>query len=259
MHESLHPQPGADSIRPTALLVSVRDATEARTAVDCGVDLIDIKEPRLGPLGAATADTIAAVARQVRTERPLSIALGELLELQAARYGGVLSRAPIRYAKIGLAGAGRVPRWWLSWRQACASLGNSVGHVGVVYVDWHDANAPSPPDALAAFADHGCAAILFDTYRKDSRSLLDHAPRDEFGGWIERARLASKLLVLGGSLTESSLGDLRPFSPDYVAIRGAACRGGRLGQIDAVRVRRFSDAVRQKVSPIGTGPTAPCG
>ena len=43
----------------TRVLVSVRDALEARIALDCGVDLIDVKEPLRGPLGAADAVAMA--------------------------------------------------------------------------------------------------------------------------------------------------------------------------------------------------------
>ena len=49
----------------TKLLVSVRDAAEARLAVEAGVDLIDVKEPSAGPLGAAAAETLAEIAAAV--------------------------------------------------------------------------------------------------------------------------------------------------------------------------------------------------
>jgi len=60
------------------LLVSVRDAAEARAALVGGADLIDVKEPSRGSLGRAEADTIAAVAHAVGGRTPVSAALGEL-------------------------------------------------------------------------------------------------------------------------------------------------------------------------------------
>ena len=45
----------------TRLLVSVRDALEARVAMGAGVDLIDVKEPRRGSLGRASNSVVAAV------------------------------------------------------------------------------------------------------------------------------------------------------------------------------------------------------
>ena len=38
----------------TGLLVSVRSASEARVALAAGVDVIDVKEPNRGSLGAAS-------------------------------------------------------------------------------------------------------------------------------------------------------------------------------------------------------------
>jgi (5-formylfuran-3-yl)methyl phosphate synthase len=230
---------------PPRLLVSVRDAREARTAVECGVDLIDIKEPRRGALGAATADTIAAIARDVGASRPLSVALGELVNLQPDLYRDVLHRAPIRFAKIGLAGAVAIPRWWQRWREAWAALPHHLIRVGVVYVDWQEADAPAPADALAVFADLRCGAVLFDTFVKDGRTLLDHGAAGELAEWIQRARMTSPLLVLAGSLGGESLDGLRAYPPDFIAVRGAACRGGRLGRISGRRLRHFAAAIQR--------------
>ena len=49
----------------TQLLVSVRDAAEALFAVAAGADLIDVKEPSRGPLGAPDRQTLDAVLAAV--------------------------------------------------------------------------------------------------------------------------------------------------------------------------------------------------
>ncbi len=81
------------------LLVSVRSAAEAQQAFFGGADLIDVKEPDRGPLGAADADVIAEVARFVAGRRPTSAALGELVE--GRRLPTALG---LSFAKLGLAG-----------------------------------------------------------------------------------------------------------------------------------------------------------
>ncbi len=55
----------------TRLLVSVRDPDEAQIAAQSGVDLIDVKEPIRGSLGAADAATLAAIAQCVAGRAPL--------------------------------------------------------------------------------------------------------------------------------------------------------------------------------------------
>ena len=67
----------------TGLLVSVRDAEEARHAADAGADLIDIKEPLAGPLGAAAPETIAEIVHVVAGRCPISVALANLSTIEA--------------------------------------------------------------------------------------------------------------------------------------------------------------------------------
>ncbi len=55
----------------TGLLVSVRDAEEAADAVAAGADLIDVKEPRGGSLGATSPAVMAEVVRSVAGRRPV--------------------------------------------------------------------------------------------------------------------------------------------------------------------------------------------
>ena len=73
------------------LLVSVRDAAEAAEALDGGAAIIDVKEPRHGPLGAAEPEAIAAVARMVGTRRPWTMACGELGEVLEGEPNAVAS------------------------------------------------------------------------------------------------------------------------------------------------------------------------
>lgn len=72
------------------LLVSVRNAKEAMAALVGGADLIDVKEPLAGSLGAATPKTWQEIGEVVGGEKPLSAALGELHD-----WDGSLPNTPI--------------------------------------------------------------------------------------------------------------------------------------------------------------------
>ena len=114
----------------TKLLVSVRSAAEAQIACESGVDLIDVKEPARGSLGAADPATMDAIVRQVAGRRPLSVALGELTEpaaLSAAFAGRV------KFAKFGLAGGAALPNWQESWqaRDRTTAQGSRSGGRGL--------------------------------------------------------------------------------------------------------------------------------
>ena len=62
----------------TGLLVSVRDVTEAAGVLSAGVDLVDVKEPAAGSLGAAAAGVWKQVVELVGGAMPVSLALVHL-------------------------------------------------------------------------------------------------------------------------------------------------------------------------------------
>src|SRR5262245_27316757 len=90
----------------SGLLVSVRSAAEAEVALAGGATLIDVKEPARGSLGRADDMTIAAVLHVVAGRRPVSAALGELVDKSS-----LLRCSGLAFVKWGLAGAAR-----LDWR-----------------------------------------------------------------------------------------------------------------------------------------------
>ncbi|MBK5187486.1 MAG: hypothetical protein JJD97_04525, partial [Gemmatimonadaceae bacterium] len=59
------------------LLVSVRNAEEARTALAGGAEIIDAKEPSLGALGAVELGVLREIVQAVGRMRPVSAALGD--------------------------------------------------------------------------------------------------------------------------------------------------------------------------------------
>lgn len=59
------------------LLVSVVDLAEAEAAWQGGADLIDIKNPTQGPLGAPSPTTIKSICTRLAKKRPTSVAIGE--------------------------------------------------------------------------------------------------------------------------------------------------------------------------------------
>src|SRR4051812_283713 len=85
------------------LLVSVRSPAEAEAALAGGAAIIDVKEPDNGALGRAASEVLAGVLAVVAGRRPVSAALGELLEPEGDLPAEL---ARLAYVKWGLAGCG---------------------------------------------------------------------------------------------------------------------------------------------------------
>jgi uncharacterized protein (UPF0264 family) len=226
----------------TKLLISVRSAEEAQIALEEGADLIDVKEPSRGSLGAADIATIAEIVERVAGRVPLSAALGELLD--AARLPGALA-GQLRYAKFGLAGCAMQPGWVRRWEQAIDALERRTMPAAVAYVDWKTALAPDPWDVLTHAIRLGCGAILLDTCDKSLGSLRDHVVLSELGRLIDAAQQGGLKCALAGSLGWDEINGLLPLAPDYVAVRGCVCVGDRTSRLDRQRVRRLVALVRK--------------
>src|SRR5262245_7655648 len=98
----------------TGLLISVRAAEEALAATAGVADMIDIKEADRGPLGAASREVWRDVLANVSGGRPVSCALGELVERDV--FERACGATGMSFAKVGLAGMRRKNDWIEHWR-----------------------------------------------------------------------------------------------------------------------------------------------
>jgi uncharacterized protein (UPF0264 family) len=227
------------------LLVSVRSAREARLAVSGGASIIDVKEPSRGSLGRADHSVWREVREAVPAGLPVSVALGELLEwlgperlpLPSDPWNG------ISYRKLGLARA--TDRWRTDWRDLQRSLDEGTSPapawIAVAYADWRRAGAPDPHYVLeVALECPEIVGVLVDTWDKRHRPEFDSGWRS----WMEEVKSRGKRLAVAGGLGLESIPAALAFSPDIIAVRGAACTDGdRTACIDPDRVRCLVQAV----------------
>jgi uncharacterized protein (UPF0264 family) len=227
------------------LLVSVRSVQEATAALAGGASLIDIKDPVRGSLGRAQDATIAAVVRLIGGRRPVSAAMGELVDYEPCFPGPGMT-----YLKWGLSGCRRRTRWPedLTAAMAPAYAANASCHtVAVAYADWRRADSPVPDEICSFACTHACGAFLIDTWHKDGTTLLDWLSLAEINRLCQRCRGADIRVALAGSLGAAQIALLRASEPDWFAVRGAVCRGGqREKTIDPDAVRRLANLLRPK-------------
>lgn len=219
----------------TGLLVSVRSGREALLALAGGADLVDVKEPARGALGAADpaiwADVVSVVAGRV----PVSVALGEMSQTDELTCPPAI--AAFQFAKLGLAGCRWCADWPRRWQERLQILPSQVAPVAVAYADWPAAESPRPEAILERAAGMGCQVVLFDTFSKTNGDLLHHVGQAELARLTSRARSWGMQVVLGGGLGPATIRQVLPLAPDYIAVRGAACRGVRTDSVEAGLVR----------------------
>lgn len=223
---------GGRAATGSRLLVSVRSAAEARAARAGGCDLLDAKEPAAGPLGAVSPAVLAEILAAADGV-PVSAALGELPD------GPLPDVADdVAYVKVGLAG-------WAEndWRGRLAVV-RSPRLVAAAYADHMRARSPTPEAVLAAAIDLRLAAFLVDTWDKEGGGLLGALGRGRLAALVARAKSAGMPVALAGALTAETIAALRDLAPDWFAVRGAACDGGRAGTVSTRRVAELAALTR---------------
>jgi uncharacterized protein (UPF0264 family) len=226
----------------TGLLVSVRNAAEAEVALQCNVQVLDVKEPARGSLGRADDRVLAEVVAAVAGRRLLSAALGELAD-EGSGFRVQSSEGGFSFLKIGLAGCGTWPDWPERWGELLAQLPHEASRVAVSYADWQAANAPRPEEILRHGHRLGCRAALIDTFAKNRGGLFEHLSKAAVANWISAARRLGMLAVVAGSLDQTTARQAAELGPDLIAVRGAACRGGRTNPLDRRLIESLSEVL----------------
>jgi len=225
------------------LLVSVRAGDEVAAALAGGADIIDAKEPARGSLGPVSPEVLQAIAARMPAAVPLSVALGDFTEPDAVRLAVAGVKVPGRraptYVKLGFAGE----RSEAAVTSLVAATPLRPIVVPVAYADHENAGSPAPEDLLRAAMAAGSRAFLIDTCLKDGRALLEWIALERLRRLSADARSAGMLLAIAGSLDLAALDHLAGIA-DVIGVRGAACRGGREGSVEAALVRRVRDRLR---------------
>lgn len=218
------------------LLASVSTLEEARLALHGGADLIDLKQPRSGALGALPDAMIARIVAWVDGRRPVSATIGDrpMIPADVARAARAKARAGADLVKVGFFPGG-------DWPGSIRALGRlaraGTGLVAVLFAD-------RQPDLsiITALADAGFTGAMLDTQDKGAGGLLHHLAPDALAAFVMRCHARGLLCGLAGSLGEADIDTLRPLGADYLGFRTALCAGGvRTERIDAqalARVRR---------------------
>lgn len=246
------------------LLISVANAEEARAALEGGADIIDAKDPSVGPLGAVSTTTLREIVRVVDGRRPVSAALGDAVDEQQvalASRRAVVER--LAYIKIGFAGTGDAARVESLIRSAVEGVGMVSSSAGVIAVAYADSGRPevaslSPWWLVEAAERAGAVGVLLDTAVKTSSApgddehpgLFSVMSESQVADWARHARNADLTVAVAGGLTGAELSVMRAIGVDIAGVRSAACDlGDRLGPISRDRVAALARSAGRRSWP----------
>jgi (5-formylfuran-3-yl)methyl phosphate synthase len=209
----------------TLFLASVRDEAEATIALLAGADIVDLKEPQRGALGALDRHATRGIVSLVGGRVPVSATIGDLPMHRETIGDAVLEKAAcgVDYVKFGLFSDGNARRCLTALRP----LALRVPLIVVLFAD----RLPDF-DAVAAAADMGAAGIMLDTADKGSGSLLAHLDPRQLTNFVTQAKLHGLMVGFAGSLRATDVAELLHLAPDLLGFRGALCCGSRSASLD---------------------------
>ncbi|NLD37880.1 MAG: hypothetical protein GX654_13515 [Desulfatiglans sp.] len=225
------------------LLISVVNEQEAMAAIKGGADIIDVKNPLEGALGANFPGIIKGIRDVTLVNIPVSAAIGDAPDLPGLMSLAALGAAScnVQYIKVGLYGvrtSESATKMLMEIKKAVRGYDRDIKIIAVAYGDAYKINALSPLDALQTAAETGIDGCMMDTIIKEEGDLFSSLSVGNINNFLKECRRNNLLSALAGSLKTEHLPLLKKLNPDIIGFRGAVCRGDRVnGVLDSEAVK----------------------
>jgi uncharacterized protein (UPF0264 family) len=211
----------------TGLLASVTSVPEARIVLEAGADIIDLKDPGRGALGALPRERIAAIVTTVGGRRPVSATVGDLPADPAALSRAVeaTTATGVDLIKVGLFGPAYV-------EDCVPALGVRAAQ-GVRLIAVLFADLKPNFNVVGCLAEAGFTGVMLDTADKTGGGLCRHLTIARLSEFVRKAKQLGLLTGLAGSLRREDVEPLLTTGADYLGFRTALCTGqSRTAEID---------------------------
>ncbi len=234
------------------LLISPKNEIEALEAIAGGADIIDVKNPKEGPLGANFPWIIRQIKHLTPANIELSCTLGEMPNLPGSMALAAFGAATIgvNYVKAGLYGLKTLKEAVYLMQSITKAVKDFNPPVKVVASGYADSPKIGTVDPLLvpkiAF-DAQTDIAMIDTAIKDGNNLFTFLTKSQLQGFVDEAHDYGLKVALAGSLQKKDLPMVYNLGADIVGLRGAACTmSDRVnGQISREKVRELVEVVRR--------------
>lgn len=199
-------------------LASVQSLAEAKQLSACLPDLLDMKDPASGALGALPVATVKEIVNWLDGRCLSSATIGDLAMQAAVIEDALLAmqQSGVDYLKVGLFNAPQLT--------ACVNDLASFLHdfetpvIAVLFADQQYKKSVLT-DVLSA----GFKGVMLDTAIKDGSHLRDHKTLNELQTFVQTVHAQQRLCGLAGALRMEDIKSLKSLNADYLGFRSALC------------------------------------
>lgn len=221
------------------------DGKEAVESIEGGADIIDVKNPAEGSLGASFPWVIKEIKDlAVRYGKQVSATLGDMEykpgTASLAALGAAQSGAD--YIKIGLFGVKNEEEALNMLNPVLKSVKGFDGHkklVAAAYADYYRISSISPLVLPRVGENAGVDGVMIDTAIKDGKTLFDHMSLEELQEFVEQSRKRGCFCALAGGIKSEHIAALKELDPDILGVRTVVCKSGRTSKIERDLVSSF--------------------
>ncbi|MCX7104105.1 MAG: (5-formylfuran-3-yl)methyl phosphate synthase [Methylococcales bacterium] len=223
----------------TGMLASVNSLTEALLVLNAEVDIIDLKQPEQGALGALEVSDVKKIVAEIAGRCPVSATIGDLPMQPELVFNAVkaMSETGVDYIKIGFFPG---DDWHGTVKKLAELTGQNHALIAVLFADTQVDFAIINLLKVAGFK-----GVMLDTMNKQSGALLQVMSMAKIVGFIAQVRKLELICGLAGSLRLEDVPVLLPNKVDYLGFRGALCEGqNRSGQLNKQAVIQIKELIQ---------------
>ena len=237
----------------TGMLASVSNLQEAQIALQENVDILDLKDPAHGALGAVTTEVALQVVEHVSGRCLVSATIGDL-PMQATLIGKAISSIAstgVDIIKVGVFDDLTDEVISSLKEQAIKGANSSDGKQFTIVMVFFVDKGPGL-EKIPELAKAGIRGVMLDTVDKTKGNLRTHMQDKDLNAFVTQAKSHGLLAGLAGSLNASDISSLLDLDPDYLGFRGALCKDNlRIQALDSVSVKNIRSLVSNiKEDPI---------
>ncbi len=233
------------------LLVSIVDKTEAIDSIKGGADILDVKNPKEGSLGA----NFPRVIRQVKEVTPgnleLSATIGDLPNLPGTASLAALGAAAsgVDYVKAGLFGVKTCEEATALMTEvvkAVKEYDSSLKTIASGYADFRQVGCVNPLELPMVAHKSGADGVLVDVRIKSGkRNLFSFQTDKNLKELVVKAHNCNLLAALAGSLDAQDIQRVYTLGADIIGVRGAVCtKKDRIaGRLEREKVASFAEEI----------------
>ena len=225
----------------TGMLASVTSVEEAQIVLKEGVDIIDLKNPEQGALGALQTHVVATVVKSISGKIITSATVGDIESSDPSLSKLIVNMANtgVDYVKVGLFDDYANESFIEVLNQAAKQ---NIKIILVIFAENY--STLSLQDYLLKSEISG---LMLDTKNKIGENLLSLIKYEELADFVRSAKKHGLITGLAGSLRYEDISLLLDIEPDYLGFRGALCaENDRVKSIEAKKVTQIRKAVTQQ-------------